>query len=183
MLLGFSWLALAEPDNSSADAPVAPALLVAGPADGQSYCAEPAYQFSIALSAAVSAHGVDEELRARFLSHLETCRAVYRYHLQRLASEFDDLPPGAYCHSVRREFIEAEELFDIAAIRGMQLPLDSDEARRAAADFFRHASPALVRAVNGLFLLRHGICVEERIAPFDHPPFQSRINRTYPHIE
>lgn len=170
MLLVTPWLALAYA-----------ATTVANPEDAQTFCAEPAHQFSLKLSQAAAGQGLDDELRGEFLKQLEQCRAVYRFHLQQLADEFDDLPAGAYCHSVRREFVESEYLFTVAASRAVQLPLLTDEDRKVAAAFFRRTAPALVRAVNGLFILRHGICMEERIAPFDQPPFESEINRTYPH--
>lgn len=170
LLLGLSRLAMAASPNLE---------------DAQTHCAEPAHQLSRALDEAVGMSGqvLDDKLRGQFLKHFEQCRAIYRYHLQRLAEEFTDLPADAYCHSVRREFIEAESLFDVAANRAIQLPLASDEDRQAAAAFLRQASSTLLRTLNGLFLLRHGICMEERIVPFDHPPFESDINRTYPHIE
>lgn len=183
MLLASSWLALAGPVDPVSNARGAAFVAVADPADAQAYCAGPAHRFSLALSKAMSAQGVDDELRSQFLRHLKQCREVYQYQLQQLADEFDDLPADAYCHSVRREFVEAESLFDIAEVRANQLPLSSEEERLAAGTFFRHASPALARAVNGIFLLRHGICMEERIAPLEQPPMGSRINQTYPHIE
>jgi hypothetical protein len=151
--------------------------------DAQALCAAPAYQFSSDLAEASAAQALEETLRQQFLVHLEKCRAVYRYHLAQVTDDFLDLPADAYCHAVRRDFIESEYLFDVAASRAAQLPLGSIEDRAAAAEFLQRANSALVRAVNGVFLLRHGICMEERIAPFTRPPFESEINRTYPHIE
>lgn len=159
------------------------ATAVDQPEDAQTYCAGPVQAFARALEQINPNQGVDEPLRDQFLQDLEQCRTVYRYQLTRLADDFTDLPAGAYCHSVRREFIESEDLFDIAAARAQQLPLESEEERGVAADFFLQAGAALVRAVNGLFLLRHGICEEERIAPFDQHPFKNDIGRTYPHIQ
>ena len=155
------------------------------PADAQAHCAGPTQRFMDQLNVA-DADGdrhIDDALRGAFVRNLEQCRASYQYQLKQLEVEFDDLPADAYCHSVRREFIEAESLFDIAVARVEQLPLDGDEEQRSAAVFFAHASDALVRAVNGLFLLRHGICLEERIAPFDQPPFGGGPSQTYSHIE
>lgn len=183
MLLASSWLALAEPVGSVANARGVALVAATDPTDAQAYCAGPVHRFSRVLSKAMAAQGVDDELRSQFLRNLKQCREVYRYQLQQLADEFGDLPADAYCHSVLREFVESESLFDIAEVRANQLPLSSEEERLAAGMFFRHASPALARAVNGLFLLRHGICREERIAPLVQPPMGSRINQTYPHIE
>tara|TARA_R110000850_G_scaffold86850_4_gene186867 strand:+ start:2090 stop:2791 length:702 start_codon:yes stop_codon:yes gene_type:complete len=151
--------------------------------DAQTLCAAPAQQFSARLTEAGTTAAVDESLREQFLAHLEQCRAVYRYHLAQVGRDFQDLPAGAYCHSVREDFIEAEYLFDVASLRAAALPLGSEEEREEAVAFLQDANGALVRAVNGVFLLRHGICMEERIAPFARPPFESEINRTYPHIE
>lgn len=151
--------------------------------DAQTACAAPVSALSAELTEAAIGQGADEEMRQQFLSRLEQCRAVYRYHLAKVGADFVDLPASAYCHSVRRDFVHAEYLFDVAASRAEQVPLNSTEDRISAAEFLRDANGALVRAVNGVFLLRHGICMEERIAPFTHPPFESEINRTYPHIE
>jgi hypothetical protein len=157
----------------------------ADPADAQAHCAAPAQRFMDQLNATDAGVGkrIDDVLRDEFVRNLERCRASYQYQLKQLEIEFNDLPVDAYCHSVRREFIDAESLFDIAVARVRQLPLNGDEEQRTAVDFFAHASDALVRSVNGLFLLRHGICVEERITPFDQPPFGGSPSQTYSHIE
>jgi hypothetical protein len=126
---------------------------------------------------------IDDALRDEFERNLERCRASYQYQLKQLEVKFDDLPVDAYCHSVRRESIDAESLLDIDAARVKQLPLNGGEEQRAAADFLAHASDGLVRSVNGLFLLRHGICIEERITPFDQLPFGGSPSQTYSHIE
>tara|TARA_R110000782_G_scaffold138157_1_gene230782 strand:- start:1174 stop:1761 length:588 start_codon:yes stop_codon:yes gene_type:complete len=155
------------------------------PADAQAHCAGPVQRFMDQLNAADADVGrrIDDVLRDEFVRNLERCRASYQYQLKQLEIEFNDLAVDAYCHSVRREFIDAESLFDIAVARVRQLPLNGDEEQRTAVDFFAHASDALVRSVNGLFLLRHGICVEERITPFDQPPFGGSPSQTYSHIE
>lgn len=169
------WLALS--------CPVLAGEVVAEAEDAQALCAKPAQQFSDRLAETSATQGIDETLREQFLAHLEQCRAVYRYHLARIEADFQDLPARAYCHSVRRDFLDAEHLFDVAVLRAAQLPLASTDQRSEAVAFLQNANSALVRAVNGVFLLRHGICKEERIVPFDRPPFESEINRTYPYNE
>lgn len=151
--------------------------------DANTQCAEPALQLEHQLQAALADNSIDASHRQRFLDQVQQCRGVYQVELENLRRDFAELPEDAYCHAVRREFSEALNLFDDIEAKAAEMPLDSEEDRAAAGTFFSLTSPGLVRAVNGLFLLRHGICMEEEIAPFEHPLTDTEISQPNIYLE
>lgn len=151
--------------------------------DANTHCAEPALQLEQELQAALEENTIDASHRQRFLEQVKQCRVIYQVELENLRVDFADLPEDAYCHAVRREFTEALDLFDDIEAKAAEMPLENEEDREAAGTFYSLTSPGLVRAVNGLFLLRHGICMEEEIAPFDHPLTDTEISQPNIYLE
>lgn len=166
LLLLCSGILAADPPpltDESVPAPVASAPGV----DAQRLCAAPVAEFEQALANVMTQGAVESRHKRDFLLQLSRCRAVYEAEMERLKADFTDLPQSSVCHSAQRDLREGLEIFDAIEQRAQQLTLDTEEDRQAAGVFFSRTSPGLVRAVNGLYLLRHGVCMEEQRAPFD----------------
>lgn len=152
-------------------------------ADAQQLCATPVAEFQQVLAGAIKERRLTAAHRRGFLRQVENCRSVYHLELARLKADFADLPGSSVCHSAQRELAEGLDIFDAIAARARELPLDSQETREAAGVFFNSTSPGLVRAVNGLYLLRHGVCIEELYAPFDAALTDSEISRSHIYLQ
>lgn len=174
-LTGLAWPVLAaDPPPLSGDAP---AVTVAPPGvDAQRLCAAPATELQQALTRALKAHAVTAEHQRDFFRQLDSCREVYGLEMQRLEADFADLPAGSICHSAQRDLQEGLKIFDAIEARARALPLRSEEDLQAAGTFFNLTSPGLVRAVNGLYLLRHAVCLEERSAALPASRTDSEIS-------
>lgn len=151
--------------------------------DAQRLCAAPATEFEQALADAMVADLVKRQHRRYFLQQLSRCRAVYQAEIERLDADFAALPPTSICHSAQRDLHHGLEIFDAIQVRAQQLPLDTEEDRQAAGIFFSRTSPGLVRAVNGLYLLRHGVCMEEQRASFDSVLTDPEISHSSRYLE
>lgn len=152
---------LTDTDSETSFRPPAPGV------DAQRLCAAPVADFQHVLARAMAADGIKSEHKRGFKQQLQQCRSVYEAEMERLKADFTDLPQSSVCHSAQRDLREGLEIFDAIEQRAQQLTLDTEEDRQAAGVFFSRTSPGLVRAVNGLYLLRHGVCMEEQRAPFD----------------
>lgn len=164
----------ADPPPLNGDAPAA--TVAASGVDAQKLCAAPATELQRALARALKVHAVTANHRRAFLRQLDSCREVYLLEMQRLEADFADLPAGSICHSAQRDLHEGLDIFDAIEARARALPLRSAEDLQAAGTFFNLTSPGLVRAVNGLYLLRHAVCLEERSAPFPASLTDSEIS-------
>lgn len=134
--------------------------------DAQLLCASPITELQASLAAAMATGQVKTEHKQAFLRSLARCRSVYQVEMQRLNSDFAGLAEDSYCHAAQHGLHEGEAIFSAIETRARGLPMHTAEGRQAAGNFFRLNSPGLVRAVNGLYLLRHGVCMEEQSAPF-----------------
>lgn len=119
---------------------------------------------------------VTTEHQRAFLSLIDSCRQVYLSELERLAADFKQLPSDSVCHAAQGDLPEGLAVFDDIEMHARALHFDSQENREAAGTFFSLTGPGMVRAVNGLYLLRYGVCVEEQSAPFGLPLTDSVIS-------
>jgi hypothetical protein len=165
------------------DTSAKPSPAVAPGVNAQRMCAAPAAEFQQALADAMADGLVKPQHKSAFLQQLGRCRAVYQAEIARLKTDFAALPSTSVCHSAQRDLHEGLEIFDAIKARAQLLPLDSEEDRQAAGIFFTRTSPGLVRAVNGLYLLRHGVCMEEERAPFDSASTDSEISHPTLYLE
>lgn len=134
--------------------------------DAQRVCASPLTKLQATLAEAMATGQVKPEHKQSFLESLARCRSVYQVEMQRLNSDFAGLPEDSYCHAVQHGLHEGLAIFNAIETRARGLPMHTAEGRQAAGHFFRLTSPGLVRAVNGVYLLRHGVCMEEQSASF-----------------
>lgn len=145
--------------------------------NAQERCAAPVVEFQQEVNRAKQQDVLAVQHQRRFLQQLDSCRSVYQLELERLRADFAKLPSSSVCQAAQRELPEALEVFDAMAERARALQFDTRENRQAAAAFFSLTGPGLVRAVNGLYLLRYGVCMEEIYAPFTTPLTDPDITR------
>ncbi|MFO7704341.1 MAG: hypothetical protein R6V43_04275 [Halopseudomonas sp.] len=151
--------------------------------DAQRVCASPVTELQETLAEAMATGQVKAEHKQAFLVSLARCRSVYQMEMQRLTSDFAGLAEDSYCHAAQHGLHEGVTIFNAIEARARGLPMHTAAGRQAAGQFFRLASPGLVRAVNGLYLLRHGVCMEEQRAPFAPPRTDAEIGHPRLHRE
>lgn len=135
----------------------ASAPLRAAAVDAQEACVAPVQSFVAALDGGETG----EPQRRDFLGLVEACTAVYLHELGQIERDYSRLPATSHCRDMGEEFRDTLETLRRIERTASTLPLDSTADREAAAAFYRLAAPGLARAVNGLFILHHGICREE----------------------
>ncbi|WP_152486770.1 hypothetical protein [Halopseudomonas pelagia] len=151
--------------------------------NAQQLCAAPVLAFQERLAEAMLERVVTPGHQQSFLKQVQSCRRVYQLEVERLEADFAALPNSSVCHAALRELPEGLDVFNAIEKRARALRLDSQENRDAAGAFFRLTSPGLVRAVNGLYLLRHGVCMEEVYAPFATVLTDPEISRALIYLE
>jgi hypothetical protein len=144
--------------------------------NAQQLCAAPASELQEQVSSMTARREVTTEHQQAFLGLVDSCRKVYLSEIERLAADFAQLPSDSVCHAAQRDLPEGLVVFDDIEAHARALHFDSQENREAAGTFFSLTGPGMVRAVNGLYLLRYGVCVEEQSAPFDTPLTDSVIS-------